>query len=118
MNAPNDEIERRRESAIAAIRREFDARAEDSGVMLFLSHHIEEIGEDYWLKHCGVAKPESSQVLEILEFKSHWGEEGDEEDDEDGIDTFDFTLPGDVTDYVISVEFDEDGSVADISMES
>ena len=47
--------------------------------------------------------------------RSHWG---DEEEDEDGIDTFDFTLPEDVTDYVISVHFDEEGAVDDISMES
>ena len=39
------------------------------------------------------------------------------EDDED-IDMFDFTLPGDVTDYVICVSFDEHGKVEEISMES
>lgn len=45
--------------------------------------------------------------------RSHWGDE-----DDDGIDTFDFTLPEDITDYVISVRFDEEGQVEEITMES
>ncbi len=45
--------------------------------------------------------------------RSHWGDE-----DDDGIDTFDFTLPEDVTDSVISVRFDEKGQVEEITMES
>ena len=53
------------------------------------------------------------QVLDILVLQSHWGE-----DDDDGIDTFDFTLPDEVTNYVLSVEFDENGNVSGLSMES
>jgi hypothetical protein len=49
----------------------------------------------------------------MLELRSHWGAEA-----EDGLDTFDFTLPDDVTNYVIAVRFNEDGEVHDISMES
>lgn len=52
-------------------------------------------------------------MLDILVLRSHWGE-----DDKDGIDTFDISLPDDVTNYVISVGFDEDGNVAEITMES
>jgi hypothetical protein len=48
--------------------------------------------------------------------RSHWGD--DDDGDEEGIDTFDFTLPDEVTDYVISVRFDEDGEVESVSMES
>ncbi|MDV5047629.1 DUF2004 domain-containing protein [Vibrio diabolicus] len=33
-------------------------------------------------------------------------------------DVCDFTLPNDVTNYLISVSFDENGQVVDISMES
>jgi hypothetical protein len=43
--------------------------------------------------------------------QSHWG--GDDE-----LKTFDFTLPDDATNYLISVRFDEDGDVSGISMES
>ena len=34
------------------------------------------------------------------------------------MDTFDFTLPDEVTNYVICVRYDDDGEVEDISMES
>jgi len=45
--------------------------------------------------------------------RSHWGD-----DDDNGLEVFDFTLPDDVTDYVISVRFDANGEVEEISMES
>ena len=65
------------------------------------------------MKHCGVVRPKPKQVCEILTLRSHWSE-----DDEQGIDTFDLTLPNDVTDYVISVSFDEKGKVVEITLES
>jgi hypothetical protein len=52
-------------------------------------------------------------VLDILEFQSHWSGE-----DDDGIETFDFTLPEDITNYVISVHLNESGQVEEITMES
>jgi hypothetical protein len=61
----------------------------------------------------GTPRPEPSQVIDLLELRSHWGDEA-----EDGIDTFDFTLPDGVTDYVIAVQFREDGEVDEISTES
>lgn len=112
MSASRDEIERRQKAALAAIKRAFGAKEDECGATLFVSHHLNEIEDSYWQKHLGTANPAPSRVLEILELRSHWGEE------EDGIDTFDFTLPGGVTDYVISVRFDETGSVEDITMES
>lgn len=113
MFASRDEIERRQKAALAAIKRAFGTEEEDEyGATLFVTHHLNEIEESYWQKRLGTANPAPSRVLEILELRSHWGEE------EDGIDTFDFTLPGGVTDYVISVRFDETGSVEEITMES
>lgn len=50
-------------------------------------------------------------MLDLLGLRSHWG-------GEDEIDIFDFTLPDQVTDYVLSVRFDEAGQVAEIDMES
>jgi hypothetical protein len=104
------EIARRTALALAAIKQAV-GKAEFS-VDLFVSHHIEELDATYWQQHCGAVHPCSEQVLAILELRSHWGQEGD------GLDVFDFTLPGEVTDYVISVRFDDDGAVEDISMES
>jgi hypothetical protein len=34
------------------------------------------------------------------------------------LENFDFTLPGDVTDYVVSVRFDEKGEIDSLCMES
>jgi type II secretory pathway pseudopilin PulG len=113
MPAAKDEIERRRNVALNAIRQAFDTAADQHGATLFVSHHLEELGQDYWQKHCGTARPDSKQVLDILTLRSHWGD-----DDDDGIDTFDFSLPDNVTNYVISVSFDDNGDVTGITMES
>jgi len=111
MSKSDKEIARRTTAAIAAIRKSLGE--EDSAVSMFASHHVEELDAAYWKKHAKAAKPSVKQVVDLLELRSHWGD-----DDEDGIDTFDFTLPGDVTNYVVSVRFDEDGEVEDVSMES
>jgi hypothetical protein len=50
-------------------------------------------------------------VLDILELHAHWG-------GKDEMEYLDFTLPGKVTDYVISVHFDDAGKIEEISMES
>ena len=46
--------------------------------------------------------------MDLLVLRSKW------EDEE----VYDFTLPEEVTDYVVSVSFDEDGEIDDIVMES
>lgn len=108
-----NEIEKRVKAAIAAIRSAFGTEDDESGATLFVEHHLEEIEGEYWQRHFGTVKPKPVNVLDILVLRSHWGD-----DDDNGIDTFDFTLPENVTDYVISVRFDGSGQVEDISMES
>jgi len=108
-----DEIKRRHNAAIDAIRHAYGTVADEYGATLFVSHHLDEISDTFWIKHCGVACPKPNQVLDLLVLRSHWSE-----DDEDGIGTFDFTLPDDITPYVISVEFDDNGAVSSVSMES
>jgi len=49
--------------------------------------------------------------LEKLVLRSHWGGAQD-------IDVFDFTLPHEATNHVISVRFDDNGAVKYISKES
>ncbi len=118
MTASPDEIERRRNAAIDAIRRAHGTAEHGHGVTLFVSHHLDEIDAEYWLKHCGVARPNATKVLDILVLQSHWGCDDDGEPNDDGIDSFDFTLPDDTTNYVLSVRFDERGDVSGVSMES
>ncbi len=113
MSAHHDEIERREQAALSAIRRAFGTEEDEFGATLFVSHHLSEIEGSYWQKHLGTDNPEPARVLDLLTLQSHWGDE-----DDDGIDNFDFTLPDDVTNYVISVRFDESRQVEEISMES
>lgn len=108
-----DEIKRREMSALAAIRDAFGTEADEYGGTLFVSQHLEELDATYWQSNLATTSPEPEQVLGLLELKSHWGDE-----DENGIDVFDFTLPGKVTNYVLSVRFDETGAIEEISMES
>jgi hypothetical protein len=113
MAPKRDEIARREKIALDAIKRSLGTDAGEFGATLFASHHLDELDEAYWQRHLSTPKPEPAQVLDILCSQSHWAE-----DDDDGLDTFDFCLPGNVSNYLLSVQFDEDGVVEDISMES
>lgn len=101
-------IKEREKAAISAIKSAFGSPDQEYGVTMFADHHIDELEPEYWLKHLGTNKPDPRKVLDLLVLREHW--------DEDRV--FDFTLPEDVTNYVISVQFDEDGEVEDITMES
>ena len=118
MKPNKKEIQRRTEAALLAIKQAMSDGDEDSSVKLFVSHHLQELDAAYWKKHTGKPRPSPKNVLDLLQLRSHWGEDDEDDIDEDGIDTFDFTLPGDVTQYAIAVRFDEDGEVEDIEMES
>jgi len=103
-----NEILKRKEVALAAIKSAFGTVADEYGATEFVNHHLKELEAEYWVKHLGSAKPTPKSVFGILELRSHW--------DEDCV--FDFTLPEEVTNYVISVRFNENGEVEEISMES
>jgi hypothetical protein len=105
------EIKKREATARAAIKTAFGTADDEFGATLFVSHHLEELDSSYWKKHLSTQTPDPHRVLELLELRSHWG-------GQDEINTFDFTLPEDATNYVISVAFDEDGEVSGITMES
>jgi hypothetical protein len=118
MNIKQTEIERRKSLAIDAIHAAYDPDDEDAPVTSYIQHHIEELDESYWMRHLTVAVPSPSQFLDLLVLRGHWGIDGNDEIDDAGIETFDFTLTGDVTDYVLSVSFNEQGEVTEIEMES
>ncbi len=101
-------IEAREKAAIKAIKSAYGTPEQEDGVTLFAEHHIEELEPEYWVKHLGIKNPDPKKVLDLLVLREHW--------DEDRV--FDFTLPENVTDYVISVEFDDNGEIEDITMES
>jgi Protein of unknown function (DUF2004) len=103
-------IEKRRETALKAIKEAFGTEAGEGGITLFIEHHIQELPESYWEQHLGTNTPEAAAVLGLIEFRKSWGE--------DDLEYFDFTLPGEVTQYVVSVRFDAEGRIEEISMES
>lgn len=104
------EIGKRKALALAAIKKAFGREEGEENINLFVEHHLEELSQDYWAQHLGTPTPEPLEVLGLLEFQSSWGE-GD-------VEYFDFTLPDEVTNYVVSVHFDGAGNIDDISMES
>jgi hypothetical protein len=106
----NIDIENRRRLALDAIKQAFGTKSGEDSIGLFIEHHIAELPEAYWAEHLGTSTPDPASVLGLLQFRSSWGEEE--------LEYFDFTLPGDVTNYVVSVHFDSSGLIEEISMES
>ncbi len=104
------EVEKRTKLALEAILKAYGTEAGEFSTTMFIGHHLDELPLDYWQEHTGTGAPDPAAVLGLLELKSNWGD-GD-------IENFDFSLPGDVTDYVLSVRFNDSGAVDEISMES
>ena len=112
MTAIPNELIRRRQVALEAIQDSVGTEAGEFGADVFVSHHLEEIDAAYWLKRLGTAKPDSKQILGLLILLSDLGEEAGE------FKQLDFTLPGDVSNYILSVQFDDSGNIDEICMES
>lgn len=98
---------------MAAIESALGTEADEYGATLFASHHLEEIEPEYWLKHLKKTKPEHREIVRLLKLKCHWSS-----DNESGLDVFDFELPDEISNYVVSVRFNARGEVDEISMES
>lgn len=94
--------------ALEGIKKSSGTEQGEYGIDEFVSHHLEELPQSYWEKHLGTSKPSNELVIDLLVLRSKW------EDEE----VYDFTLPDEITDYVVSVSFDEDGEIDDIVMES
>lgn len=96
------------QKALEGIKKSSGTEQGEYGIDEFVSHHLDELPRAYWEKHLGTAHPSREQVMDLLVLRSKW------EDEE----VYDFTLPEEVTDYVVSVSFDEDGEIDNIVMES
>lgn len=103
----------REQIARAAMRTALENQQAEDSVELFIQHHLEEIEPDYWEKHFGTSQPNCLQVLEHLVLVHQF-----EYEDLETMEMLDFSLPEEVTNYVICVSFDAKGEVIDISMES
>ena len=103
-------VKDREKLALDAIKQAFGTEAGEDSINLFIEHHLAELPGSYWQQHLKSETPEPSAVLSLLVLGSSWGD--------DDIEYFDFTLPDEATDYVVSVHFDQTGSIDGISMES
>jgi len=108
------EVAKLEAAARAHISAIYDTPGDEYGVTLFVSHHLNEIEASYWLGHAGTLEPEPHQILDLLQLKPL----EEEEDEEEEAIILDFTLPDDVTNYLICVEFDEARNIVRVEMES
>ncbi|EDP57557.1 DUF2004 domain-containing protein [Vibrio sp. AND4] len=99
-------MDKKVELALEAIKSSHGTESGEYGIDLFVSHHLDELPKAVWLEILGKENPSFNDILSVLVVAYM-------EDD-----VYDFTLPNDVTNYLISVSFDENGQVSDISMES
>ena len=109
---PSDD-QHRESLARDAIYRAYEEDHERISVALFVEHHLTEIESEYWVEYFGATNPDPRLILETLVLQTDV-----EDDEEEDADMLDFTLPGDATNYLICVRFDESGDVAGVSMES
>jgi hypothetical protein len=103
-------VNEREKMALEAIKQSFGTEAGEDSVNLFVEHHLAELPQSYWQQHLSTGTSEPLAIINLLKLRSSWGD--------DDIEYFDFTLPDEVTDYVVSVHFDSAGNIDSISMES
>jgi len=108
-----DELDRRELAAREEIMRLSTEPSGEENVTLFVTHHLDEVEKEYWLKHFGSEKPKTSDILNSLVLVNSWSQ-----DENENIDVFDFSLPDDATNYLISVRFDKSGQTNSVDMES
>ncbi|WP_208354590.1 DUF2004 domain-containing protein [Pseudaestuariivita rosea] len=102
----------KQEAARAKIRALYGTPEGEDGPTLFVSHHLDELSSDEWKQCLAIEKPTAEQILDGLVLVSAWDSK------EDGnIDTFDFSLPNNMTNYLIAVRFDGD-EIESVDMES
>ena len=83
------------------------------GPTLFVSHHLEEFEPTDWLRNLKISEPTAKQILKSLVLIDEWSSNDDEV-----IDTFDFSLPNEMTNYLLSVRFKNRKEIESVSMES
>jgi hypothetical protein len=104
------------EIARDAFKAEFTEKPEGT-VSTYLTHHAEELSEKEMLRIFGTKDPDDlgiGHLLEALQLKRIGLYPGGE----NYVAVFDFTIGEEATDYLLALEFDEDGNVFGISMDS
>ena len=105
-----DEISR---DALAA---EFNEKPEGT-VGTYLSHHAEELSEKELLRIFGITDPDDLDIQHLLD-ALQLERIGLYPGSEDMVAVFDYVLDREVTDYILAVEFNAEGELLRISMDS
>lgn len=100
-------------TALAKIKSLYGTPQGEFGPTLFVSHHLDEIEKADWLRVLKTENPTSKQVLDSLVLVGKWSSTDSAVDD-----IYDFSLPDNLTNYLLSVHFSENGTIEDVSMES
>lgn len=109
-------VEKRVAEAHVALLSDLKSAGDDNEVKEYIEHHLDELEKGYWSEVCGSSNPSVCEVAIKLTVQPFWLEEALQ--GESDLDRVDFTLPRDVTDYVLCVEYSEDGEFQNISMQS
>ncbi len=99
-----------------ALKAEFTDKPEGT-VSTYLSHHAEELGEKDLLRIFGITDPDDLDIqnlLDALQLKRIGLYPGSD----DLVAVFDYAIDEEATDYLLAVEFDGEGEVFGISMDS
>lgn len=109
----NSKNEKRIELAKAKICSSYGTEDGEFSSNLFVELHLEEMESEYWIEHFDCEKPSPQTLLNGLLLIDSWDSE------EDGvIDTYDFSLPNDASNYMLSVRFDSKDNIIEFNMES
>lgn len=104
------------EIARDVLKGEFTDKPEGT-VGTYLSHHAEELSEKDLLRIFGITDPDDLDIQHLLEALT-LERIGLYPGAEDMVAVFDYILDREVTDYILAVEFNGDGEVLRISMDS
>ena len=96
--------------AVNAIRQHGHESVDYPAIKQYIEHHLDELDDAYWLSHTDTDNPSSDDVLEIMVADTTWSDNGDT--------IVDCTLPGGVTNYLLSVRLNASGQCTGIEMES
>jgi hypothetical protein len=104
------------EIAREALRVEFTEKPEGT-VSTYLSHHAEELSEKDLLRIFTTSDPDELTIDHLLD-SLYLKRIGLYPDSDDYVAVFDFTIDEQATDYLLAVEFDAEGDVFGVSMDS
>lgn len=95
----------RRQVALQTIKDSQGTPYWEHGVKPFITHQLEVVDSSYWQHELGTSNPSYSDVLELVMYKTSM---------DNGL-TLDFTLPENITTYVIRVRFDGNDQIIEIT---